>query len=215
MAKKSVVVLLALFFSLAGLCLAQFTVINGSFNTLSGWDGTIVEGRENGAFQGTVEYQAAINSPNDEDTGSGSALFISGAVNCSFTQQLGINAEGQTLTIYADIAWDGDWDYIYFGFYEDNTWDRIEGASIDITLEVPADTDGTLDDFHTVMATGPVTTTANPVRVFFGTSCLPWTGGALTSGTSSFAVDRVSTTPPVTPTPTPGEASAINWFFYE
>jgi len=216
MAKKSVVVLLALFFSLAGLCLAQFTVINGSVNTLSGWDGTIVEGRENGAFQGTVVYQAAINSSNDEDTGSGSALFTADASLCSFTQQLGINAEGQTLTIYADIAWDGDWDYIYFGFYEDNVFDRIEGASIDITQEVPADTDGTLDDFHTVMATGPLTTTGNPVRVFFGTSCDPYTGGALTIGTSSFAVDRVSTAPPgPTPTPTPVPASAINWFFYE
>ena len=63
MAKKSVVVLLALFFSLAGLCQAQFTVINGSFNTLSGWDGTAVEGRENGSFQGTGLYQSAINSP--------------------------------------------------------------------------------------------------------------------------------------------------------
>ncbi len=216
MAKKSFIVLLALFFSLAGLCQAQFTVINGSVNTLSGWDGTTVEGRASQVYQGTVVYQAAINSPNDEDTGSGSALFIAGDLYCSLTQQLGINAEGQTLTIYADIAWDGDWDYIYFGFYEENANDRIVDASIDITLEVPADTDGTLDDFHTVMATGPLTTTGNPVRVYFGTSCTPWSGGPLTIGTSSFAIDRVSTAPPgPTPTPTPLPASATNWFFYE
>ena len=216
MAKKSFVVLLALFFSPAGLCLAQFTVINGSINTLSCWDGTTVEGRASQVFQGTVVYQAAINSPNDEDTGSGSALFTGDALFCSLTQQLGINAEGQTLTIYADIAWDGDWDYIYFGFYEEGVNDRMLDASIDITLEVPADTDGTLDDFHTVMATGPLTTTGNPVRVFFGSSCTPYTGGPITFGTSSFAVDRVSTTPPgPTPTPTPIPASAINWFFYE
>ena len=93
MAKKSVVVLLVLFFSLAGLCLAQFTVINGSFNTLSGWDGIAVGGRENGAFQGTVEYQVDLK---------GIKLFRD--FRCNHERECGVRvAEGPH-------SWTYDWD---------------------------------------------------------------------------------------------------------
>jgi hypothetical protein len=198
---------------------ASYTIINGSMvgsapATIEGWDGVIVSGRENGSFQGTVAYQA-INSPYDPNPTSGSTLFTATSIACSLTQQLGFNATGQTLTVTADVAWDGNWDFIYFGFYEDTIWDRLVDASIDITLTVAPDTDGTLDNFQTVSVTGPLVNTGNPVRVFFGSACSPYGGGAKNPGTSKFAVDNVSPDPPPTPTPTPPPTSAELWGLYE
>ena len=205
---------------------APYSIINGSMvgsapATIEGWDGIAVSGRENGGFQGTVAYQA-INSPYDPNSSSGSLLFTSTLNFCSLTQQLGINATGQTLTVTADVAWDGDWNYLYFGFYEDTLWDRELLASIDITLTVTPDTDGTLDDFHTVTVTGPLANNPlNPVRVFFGTACDPWGTGPKNPGTSKFAVDNVipeappPPTPTITPTPTPPPSAASLWVLYE
>jgi hypothetical protein len=210
-----------LLFSLSAfwIAAAPYTIINGEMtgsapSTISGWDGTIVSGRENGPFQGTVEYQA-INSPHDPNPSSGSALFTATSGYCSLTQQLGFNATGQTLTVTADVAWDGNWEYLYFGFYEETVWDRMLDASIDITLTVPPDTDGTLDDFHTVSVTGPLTNTGNPVRVFIGSSCSPYGVGAQIPGTSKFAIDNVTPDPTPTPTPTPTPLAAENWGLYE
>jgi len=165
---------------------AQYTITNGSMIQGS----TDVPGWSDGGYNCSVAYQA-INSPSDSESLSGSVVVTAGSSLCSLTQVLGITASGQTLSIYADIAWDGDWDYIYFGFYEENTWDRIDGASVDIAPLVPADTDGTLNNFVTVEATGTLPNTGNPVRVFVGSSCSPYSGGAKTVWTSKFAVDNV------------------------
>jgi hypothetical protein len=200
---------------------ATYTIINGEMTgsapaTISGWDGIVASGRENGPFQGTVAYQA-INSPFDPNTGSGSTLLTATAGFCSLTQQLGFTATGQTLTVTADVAWDGNWGYLFFGFYEETLWDRMPDASVDITLTVPPDTDGTLDSFHTVSVTGPLTNTGNPVRVFIGSACTPYGTGALIPGTSKFAIDHVTPDPPLapTPTPTPVPLAAQNWGLYE
>jgi hypothetical protein len=214
--------ILALFPSL--LFAQGYTVINGSMvndpaqGGLYGWNGTTYMGRENGPYAPptSVAYQA-INSPHDLNTSSGSALFTSGGISCSFTQQLGITAQGQFLTISADIAWDGDWNYLYFGFYEDTAWDRIVGASVDITTLVTPDTDGTLNNFQTVVVSGTLTSTGNQVRVFFGSACSPYSGGAIHPGTSKLAVDNVLNGPPPTPTPTPAPPStdAKIWYMYD
>jgi hypothetical protein len=144
-----------------------------------------------------VSYQA-ISSDNDPNAATtGSVLFTAGATFCSLSQDLidaststELLAAGQVLTVSADIAWDGDWDYLYFGFYEENTWDRVTTASVDITLTIPADTDGVLDSFGTVVVSGALSSSGNPVRVFFGSSCDPWSGGS-TTGASQFAVDNI------------------------
>ncbi|MCD6385618.1 hypothetical protein J7M23_07535 [Candidatus Sumerlaeota bacterium] len=189
---------------------AQYTIINGHFEgNIAGWDGTPVDGRENGPFQGTAAYQA-INSSNDTAyPSSGSVLFTADSGACSLSQQLGFNAEGQTLSVSADIAWDGSWTNLYFGFYEDNVWNRIEGASIEITPSlVPPDTDGTLDSFTRVCIKDVIlTNTGNPVRVYFGTSCSPGWGGANVG--TSIAVDNVVPYyDPIMPT------EAKNWYLY-
>jgi hypothetical protein len=190
-------------------CADLFTVANGSFaGNIDSWT----------AYQCTAAYQP-INSPNDPVSGSGSALITSsvGYTYCSFWQDLGITAQGQTVTIYADVAWDGDWDYIYFGFYlAAPTYDRVVGASVDISTLAPADTDGTLDKFTRVQASGTLPTTGEPIYVWIGSACTPYSGGPKTQGTSKFAIDNVSTLA-VTPTPTPSGMTAVSqcWDLYE
>jgi len=187
---------------LASITPAQiFTIENGSMvqdatGDVPGWDGTSNEGRACGGYLGAVAYQA-INSPTDSDPSSGSITFTANSAACSLTQGLGITASGQAVEISADIAWDGDWDFLYFGFYTENDWDRVAGASVDISTGayyIPPDTDGTLDSFRTIIVSGTLPTNLNPVRVFFGSSCSPWGGGAKTIGSSQFAVDNVRTT---------------------
>lgn len=178
--------------------LAQYSVWNPSLaGNIEGWDGTVVDGRDNGAFQCTSAYQA-ISSAADPVAGSGSVVVTAEAPFCSLTQQLKFTATGQTLSIAAEISHDGTWDRLHFGFYEENVWDIMPAASVDIIGTVPADTDGTLDTFYRVEVTGELTNTSNPVRVFFGSACTPYAGGAQNiSGptASKFAVDFVQTPP--------------------
>ncbi len=187
-----------------------YTVVNPHFNgtapsTISGWDGVTVDSRENGPYNGTILYQA-VNSPYDTETASGSLVFTSGAAFCSLSQALGITAQGQTVSIYADIAWDGDWDRINFGFYDATSWDIIAGCSVDIAPLVTADTDGILDSFTTVEIKDVVLPTSGAaVRVFIGTSCTPWTSGPKTIGTSKFAIDNIRAV---------NNSSETNWNLY-
>ena len=204
---NKVVTLLLLFacFMLCNVIFAQvFTVINGSMTgsgtTISGWDGTAVSGRENGVYPpGTVTFaHQTPNSPLDDAVapGSGSIVITAGQTSMSFYQYLGITAQGQTVSIWADIAWDGDWDRLHFGFYEgDPTYDVYAAlGSVEIVAAgtVPADTDGTLDTFRTVSIVNYVLPN-NPTRnvaVWFGTACTPYGSGAKHT-TSKFAVDHV------------------------
>jgi hypothetical protein len=203
----------------AGVALPQYTVTNPSFDgNILGWE----------IYQCTASYQT-INSPWDPVPGSGSALITADATLAagSFSQGIGINANGQTLTIYADIAWDGDWDKLCFGFYEENVWDRIIGASVNIAdpadpdyFYVPPDTDGTLDSFARVEASGTLTTTGNPVRVWIGSACTDYgIAGPKTLGVSKYAIDNVSSSaaPTPTPTPTPFGMAIVSqcWEMYE
>jgi len=89
-----------------------YTIINGHFYGLSGWDGITTCGRTNGPFQGTIMYQDINSSFDVSDPASGSGLFTATYSACALAQQLGISAEGQTVSLSADIAWDGDWDFI-------------------------------------------------------------------------------------------------------
>ena len=214
---KASLCLMAIFLALCSAALAQFTILNGSFDgDLYGWDGVLVEGRENGPYMGSVAYQT-INSPNDPVSGSGSILFTGSGNLCSLSQQLGILAQGQTLTIYADIARDDNWDYLIFGFYDENApgggWNICPDASVDVVPLVPADTDGTLDSFVRIEATGPVTNTDGNLRVFIGSSCDPYTS----TQSGQFAIDYVSTEfAPPTPTPTATPPSSASfWCLYE
>ncbi len=179
---------------IAGSALAQYTIYNGHMDgNIAGWDGTLVDGRENGGFNGTTAYQAINSSFDTSYPGSGSVLFTATAGNCSLTQELNINTEGQTLSVSADIAWDGTWTNFFFGFYEgDPTWNRLEDCSFEITTDdVPADTDGTLDSFTRVTIRNvTLGTNGLKARIFFGTSCTPNYTGAVIG--TSIAVDNVT-----------------------
>ena len=174
---------------------AQYTIYNGHLEgNHAGWDGIVVDGRENGGFGGSTAYQAINSSFDTSYPSSGSVLFTASSSACSLTQQLNFTASGQVYSISADIAWDGTWTNFFFGFYEENLWDRMTDCSFEITSsDVPSDTDGTLDSFTRVSIRDvTMSSSGNPVRVFFGTSCSPGFGGAPVG--SKIAVDNVTPT---------------------
>ena len=205
-------------FLISSLLLSQ-SIYNGSINTLAGWDGTVVDGRDNGAFNGTSSYQLSINSPFDEDTGSGSGLFLAGAVNCSETQTLPDAAEGQEVTAYVDICIDANWTSLVISFYEGggDKWDVYTDSYIDIVntadpnyVPVTPDTDGTLDTFTTVQTrpfTLPAFSGGDHYRFFIGTSNSVSGYVGATAGVSQFAFDNVRINPPAT--------KASSWEIYQ
>ena len=125
-------------------------------------------------------------------------VFTASTSLCSLSQNLGITATGQTgLTLTAEIAYDGNWTALFFGFYTENVWDRVLAASVDVTSGTTAiapDTTGAPDEFHTVTVTGNLPSDSNPVRVFIGSSATPFSGGAGLN--AKFAIDNVRATPP-------------------
>ncbi|MCX6998711.1 MAG: hypothetical protein NT106_00180 [Candidatus Sumerlaeota bacterium] len=175
------------------LCFSQsFSVYNGHMDSLAGWDGITVDGRDNGPYQGTATFQA-INSSSDTSPTPGSIVFtLSGTfLMGSLTQDLKITASGQKVSISADVARDGNWTSgLIFGFYDiTTTYDVYPGCSVDVTTLGSADTDGTLNSFYTV-AVNNVTlpNDGTNVRVFLGNTATPWT--ATTIG-AKFAIDNV------------------------
>jgi len=210
--------ILVVIFLLSSLLFSQ-SIENGSVNTLLGWDGTSSQGRDNGAFQGTISYQALINSPFDEDTGSGSGSFLAGAVACSETQTISDAVTGQEVIAYVDICIDSNWTSLVIAFYEGGgtTWDIITDSAIDVAnpsspnyVPVTPDTDGTLDTFTTVstrIINLPPFRTGDHYRFFIGTSnSLSGYSGA-TAGVSKFAFDNVRINPPAT--------KASSWEIYQ
>lgn len=208
--------ILVVIFLLSSLLYSQ-SIYNGSINTLSGWDGTTVDGRENGAFNATIEYQALINSPFDEDTASGSGLFTAQSTMVSETQDIH-GTEGQEVTAYVDICIDNNWTSLVIALYlGGSTWDTIADSAIDVAntsyanyVPVTPDTDGTLDTFTTV-ATRTITLPAlgsdTEYRFFIGTSNTESGWGGATAGVSKFAFDNVRINPPL--------AKVSRWEIYQ
>ena len=203
-------------FLLSSLLLSQ-TIENGSINTLIGWDTTSGEGRANGPYTGTIEYQALINSPFDENTGSGSALFTATGSGVSETQDI-LGTEGQEVTAYVDIVRDGTWTTsLVIALYRSGyTWDVITDSAIDIANPsspnyIPPDTDGTLDSFTTVSTITVNLPALDPLgdtnyAFYIGTSnSISGYGGAVNGG--KFAFDNVRINPPV--------AKASSWEIYQ
>jgi hypothetical protein len=201
--------ILVVIFLLSSLLFSQ-SIENGSLAVSGvGWDITSGEGRENGPYNATFTYQASINSPFDINPTSGSGLVTLTSTYMSETQVILGAAEGQEVTLYADISIDASWTRLTFGFYLSGaTWDIVPGGSIDVVPLVTPDTDGTLDTFTTVSVTvilPPLGVGDTTYRAFIGTACVPWDVGG--SAGSQFAFDNVRINPPV--------AKASSWEIYQ
>lgn len=174
-----------------------FTVENGSFaadqGAVIGWDTSSAEGRANGPFGGTIAHQGAIDSADDPNQGSGSLLYTFTAASGSLSQQILVTDTGQTIESFSvDLAHDGSFVALVVGFYQESIFDIYAGGSTEvIAANVPADTDGTLDEFQTVTIPAFETPNTNsPIRIFVGTSATGAYGGA-TANVSQFAIDNV------------------------
>ncbi len=178
---------------------AVYTVENGSMAlngaAINGWDSSSAEARDNGPFRGAVSHQA-IDSPSDPNPGSGSLVFTAaGTGACSLSQETLITANGQEVSLSADVARDDAWSagQLIFGFYDSTSWDCLAGCTINLAPLVTPDTDGTLDTFTPVSVTATLPTSGATVRIIIGTSCDTYFSPP---AGAKFAIDNVRPDPP-------------------
>jgi len=174
-------ILAALLILSCNLCFSQgYTITNGHFDTdATGWS----------AFQGTAAWQA-INSSGDTSLTPGSAVLTLTSTMGSLSQSIGITATGQTLSIYADVARDGNWTSgLIFGFYDATSWDIQPSCFVDVTTLGAADTDGTLNSFYPVVVNNvTLPNNSSAVSIFIGNSAGPYIASIVGA---KFAIDNV------------------------
>jgi len=98
------------------------------------------------------------------------------------------------LSLYADVARDGNWSGggLIFGFYNATIYEIYTGCNIDVTTLGTADTDGTLDNFYSVgLNNVTLPNDGSTVLILLGNSCNPYIASIVGA---QFAIDNVRTT---------------------